>query len=412
MIDDHIEPFEKHATDEELAALRERLASARFPERETTRAGASGRERWSQGVPLADMVDLVEYWRTGYDWRAFERRLTEIGQFRTVVDGLGIHLLHRRSPRPDATPLVMTHGWPGSIAEFVDVIDELAEPQDAETPAFHVVAPSLPGFGYSDRPTEEGWGTERIAAAWVRLMGGLGYDRFLAHGGDWGGPITIALGGRFPEHVIGIHTTTPVAPPGLGLDVLDAAEREWVEHTRAFERNRLAYARVMATSPQTIGYSLVDSPVGLLAWIAEKFAEWSDTVDVPFRDHLARPPARQRHAVLADRDRGVGGAHLLRESPVARSRPAGGGAGGVDDVSIRHREAPAAVGRGAVLEHRAVAGAECGRALSGAGDARCLRARPAGGVGGGAGGVGVMVCTVSPRSPGEPAQRGASSRIY
>ena len=290
MTDERPEPFEARAADEELTALRERLASARFPERETTRAGASGRERWYQGVPLADMVDLVEYWRTGYDWRAFERRLTEIGQFRTVVYGLGIHFLHRRSPRPDATPLVMTHGWPGSIAEFVDVIDELTEPQDAETPAFHVVAPSLPGFGYSDRPTEEGWGTERIAAAWVRLMGGLGYDRFLAHGGDWGGPITIALGGRFPEHVIGIHTTTPVAPPGLGLDVLDAAERQWVEHTRAFEQNRLAYAKVMATSPQTIGYSLVDSPVGLLAWIAEKFAEWSDTVDGPFetisRDRL------------------------------------------------------------------------------------------------------------------------------
>ncbi|KSU56019.1 epoxide hydrolase family protein [Microbacterium enclense] len=290
MTDERPKPFSARAADEELAALRERLASVRFPERETTRAGASGRERWHQGVPLGDMVDLVEYWQTGYDWRAFERRLVEIGQFRTIVDGLGIHFLHRRSPRPDATPLVMTHGWPGSIAEFVDVIDELAEPQDAETPAFHVVAPSLPGFGYSDRPTEEGWGTERIAAAWVRLMGGLGYDRFLAHGGDWGGPITIALGGRFPEHVIGIHTTTPVAPPGLGLDVLDAAERQWVEHTRAFEQNRLAYAKVMATSPQTIGYSLVDSPVGLLAWIAEKFAEWSDTVDGPFetisRDRL------------------------------------------------------------------------------------------------------------------------------
>ena len=284
------EPFEARAADEELTALRERLASARFPERETTRAGASGRERWYQGVPLADMVDLVEYWRTGYDWRAFERRLTEIGQFRTVVDGLGIHFLHRRSPRPDATPLVMTHGWPGSIAEFVDVIDELAEPQDAETPAFHVVAPSLPGFGYSDKPAREGWGTERIAAAWVQLMGRLGYERFLAHGGDWGGPITIALGGRFPRHVIGIHTTTPVAPPGLGLDLLDDTEREWVEHTRAFEQNRLAYAKVMATSPQTIGYSLVDSPVGLLAWILEKFAEWSDTVDSPFetisRDRL------------------------------------------------------------------------------------------------------------------------------
>lgn len=290
MTDERPEPFSARAADEELDALRERLASVRFPERETTRAGASGRERWHQGVPLADMVDLVEYWRTGYDWRAFERRLTEIGQFRTVVDGLGIHFLHRRSPRLDATPLVMTHGWPGSVAEFIDVIDELAEPQDAETPAFHVVAPSLPGFGYSDKPAGEGWGTERIAAAWVQLMGRLGYERFLAHGGDWGGPITIALGGRFPRHVIGIHTTTPVAPPGLGLDLLDDTEREWVKHTRAFERNRLAYAKVMATSPQTIGYSLVDSPVGLLAWIVEKFAEWSDTVDSPFetisRDRL------------------------------------------------------------------------------------------------------------------------------
>ncbi len=290
MTNERPEPFRARAADEELVALRERLASVRFPERETAPAGASGRKRWSQGVPLADMADLVEYWRTGYDWRTFERRLTEIGQFRTVVDGLGIHFLHQRSPRPDATPLVMTHGWPGSVAEFVDVIDELAEPQDATAPAFHVVAPSLPGFGYSDKPAEEGWGTERIAAAWVQLMGRLGYERFLAHGGDWGGPVTIALGGRFPERVVGIHTTTPVAPPGLDVDVLDATEREWVEHTRAFEQNRLAYAKVMATSPQTIGYSLVDSPVGLLAWIAEKFAEWSDTVDSPFetisRDRL------------------------------------------------------------------------------------------------------------------------------
>jgi pimeloyl-ACP methyl ester carboxylesterase len=282
MATDRVERFEPHATDEDLAALRARLASTRLPERATTPLDARGRDRWEQGPPLADIVELIEYWRTTYDWRPFERRLNEIGQFRTVIDGLGIHFLHRRSPRPDATPLVLTHGWPGSVAEFVDIIDQLVEPEDAETPAFHVVVPSLPGYGYSDKPAEEGWGTERIAAAWVQLMRRLGYDRFLAHGGDWGGPVTIALGGRFPEHIIGIHTTMPSAPPGLRLGGLDATERQWVEHTRAFERNRLAYARVMATAPQTIGYSLVDSPVGLLAWIVEKFFEWSDTVDSPF----------------------------------------------------------------------------------------------------------------------------------
>ncbi|MBT9606790.1 epoxide hydrolase family protein [Microbacterium sp.] len=280
--DDRVELFDARATEEQLAELRARLASTRLPERETTREGARGRDRWDQGPPLADIVELVDYWQTAYDWRAFERRLNEIGQFRTVVDGLGIHFLHRRSPRSDATPLVLTHGWPGSVAEFVDVIDELADPQDPLAPAFHVVAPSLPGYGYSDKPAEEGWGTERIAATWVRLMGRLGYDRFLAHGGDWGGPITIALAGRFPDHVIGIHTTTPQAPPGLSLEVLDATERQWVEHTRAFVADRLAYAKVMASAPQTIGYALVDSPVGLLAWILEKFFEWSDTADTPF----------------------------------------------------------------------------------------------------------------------------------
>lgn len=280
--DDRVELFEARATEGQLAELRARLASTRLPERETTREGAQGRDRWGQGPPIADIVELVDYWQTAYDWRAFERRLNGIGQSRTVVDGLGIHFLHRRSPRPNATPLVLTHGWPGSIAEFVDVIDELADPQDPLVPAFHIVAPSLPGYGYSDKPVEEGWGTERIAATWVRLMGRLGYDRFLAHGGDWGGPITIALAGRFPDHVIGIHTTTPQAPPGLSLEVLDAAERQWVEHTRAFVTDRLAYAKVMASAPQTIGYALVDSPVGLLAWILEKFFEWSDTADTPF----------------------------------------------------------------------------------------------------------------------------------
>ncbi|WP_370665823.1 epoxide hydrolase [Streptomyces sp. IBSBF 2507] len=277
-----VQVFEARAAEADLAELRARLAAARMPEAETVPRGTPGRRRWEQGVPLADLVDVVEYWRTGYDWRAFEGRLDRIGQFRTTVDGLGIHFLHRRSPRADATPLLMTHGWPDSVARFVDVVDELADPQDAHAPAFHVVVPSLPGFGHSDRPATTGWGTEQIAAAWVELMGRLGYGEFLAHGGDWGGNITTVLGGRFPAHVLGIHTTFAEAPPGLTTDGLTAAERGWVEETRDFWRHRAAYAKQQATRPQTIGYSLVDSPVGLLAWILDKFAEWSDTEDSPF----------------------------------------------------------------------------------------------------------------------------------
>ncbi|MEV6756903.1 epoxide hydrolase family protein [Streptomyces sp. NPDC051214] len=278
-----VQAFEAHAADADLDDLRARLGAARLPETETVHHAAPGPRRWAQGVPLADLVDVVNYWRTGYDWRSFEARLHQIGQFRTTIDDVGIHFLHRRSARPDATPLVMTHGWPGSIAEFIDVVDELADPKDAEAPAFHVVAPSLPGFGYSDKPATSGWGIEEIAAAWVELMGRLGYSKFLAHGGDWGGVITTVLGGRFPAHVLGIHTTTPQAPPGLSTDMLTAAERTWTEETRAFWGGpRAAYAKQQAARPQTIGYSLVDSPVGLLAWILDKFAEWTDTEDSPF----------------------------------------------------------------------------------------------------------------------------------
>ncbi|CAM5535465.1 epoxide hydrolase [Streptomyces diastaticus subsp. diastaticus] len=209
-------------------------------------------------------------------------RLNRAGQFRTATDGLGIHFLHRRSARADATPLLLTHGWPGSVAEFIDVVDELADPKDADAPAFHVVAPSLPGFGYSDKPATTGWGTEKNAAAWVELMDRLGHSQFLAHGGDWGGNITTVLGGRFPERLLGIPSTFAEAPPGLTTDGLTAAERGWTEETRDFRHRRAAYAKQQATRPQTIGYALVDFPVGLLAWILDKFAEWSDTEDSPF----------------------------------------------------------------------------------------------------------------------------------
>jgi pimeloyl-ACP methyl ester carboxylesterase len=277
-----VQAFEARASDADLDDLRARLAAARLPEAETVHRAAPDPRRWEQGVPLADLVDVVNYWRTGYDWRSFEARLNQIGQFRTTIDDLGIHFLHRRSARADATPLILTHGWPGSVAEFTHVIDELADPENADAPAFHVVVPSLPGFGYSDKPATAGWGIEKIAAAWVELMGRLGYREFVAHGGDWGGPITTILGGRFPEHVLGIHTTTAQAPPGLTTDGLTAAERKWTEDTRDFWNHRAAFAKLQAARPQTIGYSLVDSPVGLLAWILEKFAEWTDTEHSPF----------------------------------------------------------------------------------------------------------------------------------
>jgi pimeloyl-ACP methyl ester carboxylesterase len=241
-------------------------------------------------VPLADLAELLEHWRTEYDWRSAEARLAAVEQCRVLIDGLRLHALHRRSPRPDATPLLLTHGWPGSIVEFVHLLDELAEPADPAEPAFHVVVPSLPGFGYSDKPAETGWGTERIAAAWARLMEALGHPRFLAHGGDWGGVISTILAGRFPDQVIGLHTTVAQPPPGLSLEGLDAGEQEWVRASQDFWSRHAAYAKVQAAQPQTLGYSLVDSPVGLLAWILDKFAAWSDTRNSPFetidRDHL------------------------------------------------------------------------------------------------------------------------------
>ncbi|PHV66912.1 epoxide hydrolase family protein [Williamsia muralis] len=279
---DEVHDFRAHAPDSELDDLRTRISATRLPEAETVHSPAPDPRRWDQGVPLADLTDVLNYWRAQYSWRSFETRLNQVGQFRTTIDGLGIHFLHRRSARADATPLIVTHGWPGSIAEFIGVVDELADPKDADAPAFHVVVPSLPGFGYSDRPTTTGWGTEKIAAAWVELMGRLGYDEFLAHGGDWGGVITTILGGRFPEHVLGIHTTLAQAPPGLTTDGLTTAERSWTEETRNFWAHRTAYAKQQATRPQSIGYSLVDSPAGLLAWILDKFAEWTDTEDSPF----------------------------------------------------------------------------------------------------------------------------------
>ena len=252
--------------------------------------GATGIDRWVQGTPRADLAQLLDHWRNRYNWRAFEGRVNASGPIITSIDGLDIHALHVCSSRPDATPLLLTHGWPGSIGEFTDVLPELANPADENEPAFHVVVPSLPGFGFSGKPRATGWGVERIARAWVVLMERLGYDRFLAHGGDWGGIITTVLGGRFRQHVIGVHTTVAQPPLGLSLTGLTPREREWVERSRAFWGQRAAYAKVQASSPQTLGYGLADSPAGQLAWILEKFSLWTDSdgspVDVVGADRI------------------------------------------------------------------------------------------------------------------------------
>jgi epoxide hydrolase len=258
-----VTPFRIEVPEAELDDLRERLERTRWPEPEPV-------DDWSQGVPLAYLRELCDYWAHGYDWRATEARLNELPQFRTEIDGLGIHFIHVRSPDPSALPLILTHGWPGSIVEFAKVIQPLSED-------FHVVCPSLPGYGFSDKPSEPGWGIERIARAWIELMGRLGYERYGAQGSDWGTSVSTVIAQQDPEHVVGVHLTPPLAPPDPAtLDGLTDRERAAlaaIEHSAEWDSG---YSRMHATRPQTIGYSLVDSPAGLCAWIVEKFWAWTD----------------------------------------------------------------------------------------------------------------------------------------
>jgi epoxide hydrolase len=272
-VSDEIQPFHIDVPEQELDDLRLRLRHARWPERETV-------DDWSQGVPLAYLEDLCRYWAEQYDWRATEQRLNQLPQFRTTIDGLAIHFLHLRSPHPDALPLILTHGWPGSIVEFLKVIGPLADPPrhggDARD-AFHVVCPSLPGYGFSDKPRRPGWDVQRIADAWAALMERLGYARYGAQGSDWGTSISACLAQQDPDHVVGIHLTPPLAPPDPEtLDALTERERAALaslEHSAAADSG---YSQEHATRPQTIGYALVDSPIGLCAWIIEKFHAWTD----------------------------------------------------------------------------------------------------------------------------------------
>jgi epoxide hydrolase len=262
-----VEPFEVTVTEADIDDLRERLRRTRWPEAEPV-------EDWSQGMPLAYAQELCRSWAEDYDF-GFAKRLNVFPQYRDTVDGLGIHFLHVRSPHPGALPLVLTHGWPGSVVEFLDVIGPLTDPPDPAD-AFHVVCPSLPGYGFSDRPAGPGWTVERIADAWIALMARLGYGRYGAQGGDWGASITTVIGQRDPQHLAGIHLMPPiVAPDPATFDDLTPAEQAALDALDA-ARAGDGYSAVQSTRPQTVGYGLVDSPAGQAAWIVEKFWAWTD----------------------------------------------------------------------------------------------------------------------------------------
>lgn len=271
-------PFRVKVPNGAIEDLRTRLDLTRWPEAETT-------GDWRQGVRLDWLRDLAGYWAADYEWRRCEQRINAFPQYTTTIDDLEIHFIHRPSPVADAVPLLMTHGWPGSIVEFLDVIDALADPsQSAEGgPAFHVVCPSLPGFGFSAHPSRTGWGPERVAAAWTRLMTRLGYERFFVQGGDWGAFVSTAMAERFPDRVAGVHVNMPVAPPDPATaDDYTPAEQRALADIEQMSRTGRGYSAIQSTRPQTIGYALVDSPAALCAWITDKFWAWTDHRGDPY----------------------------------------------------------------------------------------------------------------------------------
>lgn len=259
--DPAVRPFRIAVPDEDLADLRDRLHRTRWPERECV-------PDWSQGVPLDYTRDLAAYWASEYDWRACEARLNSFDQFVTQIDGLDIHFIHQRSANPGALPLVITHGWPGSIVEFAKVIGPLTED-------FHVVCPSLPGYGFSGKPTKAGWTVERIADAWDTLMTRLGYERYGAQGGDWGAAVTTRIG-RNGRGCIGIHLNMPLGTPPGPMESPTPAEQAALTAMVHYEKWDSGYSKQQSTRPQTLGYGLADSPAGQLAWIVEKFWAWTD----------------------------------------------------------------------------------------------------------------------------------------
>ena len=270
---DAIRPFRINVPEQELGDLRRRIVATRWPDQETV-------NDWSQGVRLAKFQEVVRYWGTDYDWRKVEARLNALPQFITEIDGLDIHFIHVRSKHEAALPLIVTHGWPGSVIEQLKIIDPLSNPTahgGNASDAFHLVLPSMPGYGFSGKPKSTGWNPDRIARAWAELMKRLGYTRYVAQGGDWGSPVSSAMARQAPAGLLGIHINLPATIPPEVVAVLAAGgpapaglsgkERAAFDSLDTFYKKYRAYGAMMGTRPQTIGYALTDSPVGLAAWI-------------------------------------------------------------------------------------------------------------------------------------------------
>ena len=268
-----ITPFQIAIPESDLDDLRTRLEHTRWPESEVV-------DDWTQGIPLSYLKDVCDYWKTSYDWRAVEKRLNALPQYTTKIDGLDVYFIHIRSSNEDARPLLLTHGWPGSVIEFLKVIGPLTEPVQygaSEAESFHLVIPALPGFGFSEKPSKTGWSVDKIARAWSELMLRLGYTKYLAQGGDWGAAITASIGAQDPEHCIGLHTNMPVvAPSGELLENLTTLEEDALRARQFYQDWDSGYSKQQSTRPQTLGYSLVDSAAGQAAWILEKFYQWTD----------------------------------------------------------------------------------------------------------------------------------------
>lgn len=272
-IADDIKPYVIATAQADIDDLNRRLDATRFPEAETP-------DDWSQGVPLDYARELVAYWREDYDWRSREAYFNQFPQFQTTIDDLDVHFIHVQSPHAQAVPLLITHGWPGSVVEFHKVISALADPDSVggdANDAFHVICPSLPGYGFSGKPTGSGWGVEKIAEAWNALMQRLGYSRYFAQGGDWGSAVTTAIGMQALGACAGIHVNMPNArATKAALESPDDADKRALAGAQYYQQWGAGYSKQQATRPQTLGYGLVDSPVGQAMWVIEKFYEWTD----------------------------------------------------------------------------------------------------------------------------------------
>jgi epoxide hydrolase len=304
-----IRPFRIDVPDAVLDDLRARLTGTRWPEAECV-------DDWSQGIPLAYTRELATYWADRYDWRSREAALNRFEQFVTEIDGLDIHFIHQRSPHPNALPLLITHGWPGSIVEFHKVIQPLTDPTahgGRAEDAFHVVCPSLPGYGFSGKPAVSGWGVAKIAQTWETLMGRLGYDRYGAQGGDWGAAVTTVIG-RNRGRCVAIHLNMPIGlPPTGGIAEPTKEEQEVLAALAHHQRWGTGYSKQQSTRPQTLGYGLADSPVGQMAWIVEKFQSWMDCDGHP-ENVLSRDELLDNVMMYWATDAGASSARLYWES--------------------------------------------------------------------------------------------------